>query len=121
MEEQINKEAKLGGRFAADAARIADERASKEDRKHTSGGVFVAEDDNLGAVIGKEERLVKSIQGNEGRIAQACVNVRRGLLVVSVYFWHSEGWIPRNEAFLKAVLKTSKSYQAHGLSRVTRT
>ena len=33
MEEQFNKEAKKGRRFAADAARIADERASSEDRK----------------------------------------------------------------------------------------
>ena len=38
MEEQINKEAKEGWRFAADAARITDERASSEDRTHTSGG-----------------------------------------------------------------------------------
>ena len=39
MEEQFNKEATEGWRFAADAARITDERASDEDRKHTSGGV----------------------------------------------------------------------------------
>ena len=37
MEEQFNREAKEGWRFAADAARITDERASSEDRKHTSG------------------------------------------------------------------------------------
>ena len=38
--------------FAADAERITGERASSEDRKHTSGGVFVAVDRNLGAVVG---------------------------------------------------------------------
>ena len=51
VEEQFNKEVKEGWRFPADAARITDERASSEDRKHTSGGVFVASDSNLGAVV----------------------------------------------------------------------
>ena len=37
--EQFNRETKEAWRFAADAARITDERASSEDRKHTSGGV----------------------------------------------------------------------------------
>ena len=55
MEEQFNSEAKEGWRFAADAARITDERASSEDRKHTSGGVFIAVDGNLGAVVGERE------------------------------------------------------------------
>ena len=48
MEEQLNKGAKQGWKFAADAARITDGNASSEDRKHTSGGVFVAFDCNLG-------------------------------------------------------------------------
>ena len=39
MEEQFNREAKEGWRFAASAARITDEMAG-EGRKHTSGGVF---------------------------------------------------------------------------------
>ena len=51
LEEQFNKEAKEGWRFAADAARITDERATSEDQKHTSGGVFVAVDSNLGAAV----------------------------------------------------------------------
>ena len=42
MEEQFNREAKEGWMFAAHAARITDEAAGSEDRKHTSGGVFVA-------------------------------------------------------------------------------
>ena len=33
MEEQFNKESKEGWRFAAEAARITDERASSEDQK----------------------------------------------------------------------------------------
>ena len=40
LEEQFNRKAKEGWRFAADAARITDERAGREDRQHTSGGVF---------------------------------------------------------------------------------
>ena len=102
MEEPFNKEAKQGCRFAADAARITDENASSEHRKQTLGGVFVAVDSNLGAVIGKEEGAVESIPGNEGRIAQEWANVRGGLRFFSVYFWHSEGWTPRNEALMEA-------------------
>ena len=65
MEEQFNKEAKEGWRIAADAARITDERAGIEDQKHTSGGVFVAVDSNLGTVVGEKEGAVTSIPGNE--------------------------------------------------------
>ena len=55
MEEQLNKE-------AADAARITDGRAGREDEKHTSGRVFVAVDSNLGAQLleRKEEQLCPS-------------------------------------------------------------
>ena len=41
MEEQFDKEAKEGWRFAADAARITNERAGTEEKKHTSGGLFL--------------------------------------------------------------------------------
>ena len=58
--EQFNKEAMQEWRVAADAARITDENASSEDRQHTSGGVFVASDSNLGAVIGKKSSHVDS-------------------------------------------------------------
>ena len=47
MEEQFNNEAKEGWRSAAGAAKITDERAGSDDKKHTSGGVFVAVDSNL--------------------------------------------------------------------------
>ena len=62
-------------------------------------------DSNLGAVVGAEEGAIGSIPGNEGRIAQAWVNVRGGLRI----FWHSEGWTPRNEAVLEAVLKQANT------------
>ena len=109
MEEQFNNEATEGWMFAADAARLTDERARSEDRMHTSGGVFVADDSNLGAVVGVEEGAIGSIPGNEGRIVQSWVNARGGLRVCSVYFWHSEGWTPRNEALMEAVLKQART------------
>ena len=56
-EELFNKEAKERWRLAADAARITDERAGSLDQKHTSGGVFVAVDSNLGAVVGEQRRI----------------------------------------------------------------
>ena len=40
MEEQFNKEAQQGWRFAANAARTTGETTDSEDRKHTSGGDF---------------------------------------------------------------------------------
>ena len=109
MEEQFNKEAKQGWRLAIDAARITDENASSEDHMHTSGGVFVAVDSNLGAVVGAEEGAVESIPGNEGRIAPAWVTVRGGMRVFSGNFQHSEGWTPRNEALMEAVVKQART------------
>ena len=60
--EQFNKEAMQGWRFAADGARITDEKACSENRKHTSGGVFVAIDSNRRAVIGKEQEQSRGSQ-----------------------------------------------------------
>ena len=59
----------------ADAARITDVTASSEDRKHTSGVVFVLVDSNLPAVVGEKEGAVASIPGNEGGITKARVSV----------------------------------------------
>ena len=112
IEHRLRKEemeAKEGRRFAASAARITEETAGDEDRTHTSGGVFVATDSNPGAVVGAEEGAIESIPGNEGRITQAWVNVRGGLCVFTVHFWHSEGWTLRNEALLEAVLKRTRT------------
>ena len=102
MEEQNNKEAKERWRFAADAARITDENANSEYHKHTSGGAFVTVDSNVGAVVGTNEGTVESIPGYEG---EALVNVRGGMRVFSVYFWHSERWTLRNEVLFLAVVK----------------
>ena len=81
-------------------------RASSEDRKHTPGGVFVSVDSNLEAVVGAERRrAIESIPGDEGRFAQAWLNIRGGLRFFSVCFWLSEGWTPRNETLSEAVVK----------------
>ena len=61
-----------------------------------------------------EEGRIGSIPGNEGTIAQAWVNVRVGLRAFSLYFWHSEGWTPRNEALLEAVLKQTELPDTRG-------
>ena len=64
MEEQFNSEAMEGWRFATSAARIAEEMAGAEDRKHTSGRVFVAIDSNLGAVVGADEEQLSRSREN---------------------------------------------------------
>ena len=56
MIEQFNKEASEGWRFAADAARITDEAAGSEDRKHTSGGVFCGSRQQFGSSRGSGRR-----------------------------------------------------------------
>ena len=56
----------------------------------------VAVEGDLGVVV---------LPGNERRIARACVNVRDGLRVYAVQFWHADGWTPKNEALMDAVVK----------------
>ena len=89
--------------------KIPTKKAGSEDEKHTSGGISVATDlgNRLGAVIGQEAGAVKSIPGNEARIAQAWIDVGGCLPVFDVYSWHSEAWTARNEALMEAALKQS--------------
>ena len=90
-------------------ARKTDERADGDERKHTSGGSFVAIDSSLEAVTDKEEGAFKSFPGNEGIIAQAWVNVRGGMWVVAKCFWYSAGRTPRHEALMDAVVKQARA------------
>ena len=85
MEEQFKKEFKQGRRYAADAARISDDRFTKK------------------------KELSSPSQGNDRIIAQAWVNVRGGLRVFAVYVWRSEGWTLRNEAVMKAVVTQART------------
>ena len=69
----------------------------------------MAVDSNLGAFVGAEEEAIKSIPGNERRIVQVWVNVRGGMRMFEAYLRHTEGWCPRNEAILEAVLKRART------------
>ena len=80
-------------RFAADAARITDGRASSEDRKHTSGGVFMAVDSDLGAE-----------QWHQSQVR-----------VFSVYFWQTEEWTPQNEPRSVEASQSQKTSMAGGI------
>ena len=80
--EQFKKETKQGWRFAADASRVTNENASREDRKRTSAGVFGAID-VIWVQLSTPDGAVTSILGKEGRIAQAWVSVR-GMRVLAV-------------------------------------
>ena len=68
-EEQFNSEAKKGWKCATSAARFTEEMAGNDDRKHTSGGVFVATDSNLGRLLWEKKGQLSRFP--EGRIAQA--------------------------------------------------
>ena len=87
------------GDLQTDAARITDETAGSEDRKRTSGGVFVAADSNLGAVVGVERsQAMKEESPKLGSVCPfRCISCT------------SEGWTPRSEALLEAVLKQART------------
>ena len=37
------------------------------------------------------------------------INCQGGLFVLEACFWHTEGWTPRNEAIMEAILKSAAS------------
>ena len=82
---------------------------SSEDRKHTSGGLFVAVDSNLGAPIGKEEGTFTTFPSNEARIDKAWGECQRRYAGLCRLLMHSEGWTPRNEALMEAVVKQART------------
>ena len=66
---------------------------------------------DLGVVSDKAEgAATRSLPKNEGRITQAWVNVS-GIVFffLPVYLWHPEGWTPRNEALMEAVVKQART------------
>ena len=107
MEEQFNREAKEGCRFAAEAPGITDEEqtvriVSTRRVESLLQSIVIREQ------LSEKKVAVAAIPGNEGRITQAWANVRGGRRVISVYFWQSEGWTPRNETLLEAVSKRAR-------------
>ena len=95
--------------FAADAARITDERASLKVESIRQENFLWQSTATWEQLWEWKNGTIESIPGNEGRIAKAWVTVRGGWRVLSVYVWHSEGWTPRNEALLEAVLKQTRT------------
>ena len=87
-------------------ARIADERAGVRIKNIHQEEFFVPVDSNLGAVVGEKRR---SSYVNPRRIAQVWVEVRGGMRMFAAYFWHTEGWTPRHEAILEAVLERARA------------
>ena len=94
MEEQFEKKPNKVGDLQRTQQDCTDGNVGSEDCKHTSGGVFVAMDSNLGAVVGTEEGAVASIPGNEGRIAQVWENVRGGMRMFGILLEHG-GMVPK--------------------------
>ena len=48
----------------SECSEMTEETTGSEDCKHTSRGLWVANDSNLGAVVGAEEGAIESILGN---------------------------------------------------------
>ena len=94
-----------GWRFAADAARITDERAGSEDQKAYIGRSFCCSRQESGSSYWRERRssYVK------GRLSRFQVYVHGGMRMFAAYSWHTEGWSPRNEAILEAVPKRART------------
>ena len=69
MEEQLNKEAKEGWRFAGDAARITDERASSEDWKNIHQEVSLWQRAATWELLLEEKKdQLRLSQENEGKL-----------------------------------------------------
>ena len=52
-------------------------------------------------------RIASTVKGR--RTAQAWVNDRGGTRVFAVFFWHSEGSTPRDEALMEAVIEQTRT------------
>ena len=97
-------------------ARITDERAGSFDRNHTSPGVFVAIDSNLGAVVGAEEG---AIDVHPRKRRNNCTGVGKCAVegcecLAAVHFWHTEGMVTkRMKPILDAVFEKSQRPQRH--------
>ena len=57
-----------------------------------------------------DERLMQD-KKTQGRIAETWVNGKIGLHICAVYFGHTNGVTPRNEAIMEAVLKCVAVYK----------
>ena len=109
MEEQFNEESKQGWRLAADAARITDESAGSEVRKHTSGGAFVASDISLGAVIDRKKKKMNERSRPSQEMREEPSKMGKGQRRCTVQCWDSRGWTPRSEALMEAAVMQART------------
>ena len=61
-------------------------KQTRSTRQGASASLLI--DGALSPVVNKENGAVKTVPGNEGRIVRH--NVKGGLQVFAIYFWHSE-------------------------------
>ena len=54
-------------------------------------------------------RLCLSLRMGEGSPAQAWLNVKGGLRVIALHIFHPEGWTPKNDAIMEAVVKQART------------
>ena len=112
-EQQFNHVAKKNLKRAVSEARETKRSKRQEDKKPTSGGVFIAMD----GLVMKEDSSV-----------QAWVNVKGGLGMFVIYFSDSAGWSPRSAALFEAVTHADETRAvmepeafAKAVGRMTRT
>ena len=104
IKEQFNREAKGDG----DLQRMQQESPMKEQAVRIVSTRPV--ESSLQSAVTWEQLLEKKKEQwhesrQRGQDHPGLGNVRGSMWVLSVFFWHSEGWTPRNEALLEAVSK----------------
>jgi hypothetical protein len=79
-------------------------------QSRTSAGTFVAAANHVGIepLHGSSEWDM-SPPGCNGRLAAGWTSAAGGLLVVSVYFWHSEGWSARNQTLMQKLTEVVRA------------
>ena len=104
MVEQFNKETKEGWSFAADAAKITDENQAARiaSRRREATVIWVQSST-------RKMDLLRPSLGMKGGIAQSLANVRGGVRVFAMYSLHSEGWTPRSETLVEAVVEHART------------
>ena len=70
---------------------------------------MIAANSHVPIVVEQNGGTVDAGEEHQGMIAKMCIQWQGGLSVFAVWFWHTEGWTPRNEDILEAVLKVSSA------------
>ena len=75
--------------------------------------MLVAAAHHIVAVADASCGKVEGLDDTEGRIAEMWVYSQGIIHIFAVYVWHSEGWSPRNEALMSAVLRRAADTRSH--------